>query len=114
MAASRRRQRVLDHVHLQRYRAQRPAARRMRKAEVHWHEEAMLDRDLVAKREIELVLVDERFRQMRGELEIALHLGQRSCAEALVADGIALGDAEGEGWVLVEAEVGGVVVVDDD
>src|SRR5205807_8136218 len=42
------------------------------------------------------------------------HGGQRPGAEALVADRVLLGDAEREGRILVEAEIGGVVVVDHD
>jgi hypothetical protein len=51
---------------------------------------------------------------MNGQIEVALHLRQRPRAEPFVADRIAVGHAEREGGVLVEAEIGGVVVIDDD
>ena len=74
----------------------------------------MLDGELLAERQIEFVLVDQRLGEMRGQLRIAYHSGERARAEALVADGIALGHAEGKGRVLVEAEIGDVIVVDHD
>jgi len=74
----------------------------------------MLDCDLLAQREVELVLVDERFRQVDGQLQMTRDRWEGTRTEALVADRITLGDAEGERGVLVEREVGGVVVVHHD
>ena len=74
----------------------------------------MLDGELLADREVEFVLVDQGFAQVGREFGIASHLWQRPRAEALVGDGIALGRADGEGGVLVEHEIGAVVVVHHD
>ena len=73
----------------------------------------MLDAHLLADRQIEFSFY-EFFTKMNRKFCVAAHFGQRPRAEAFVADRIALGDTEGEGRVLVEHEIGAVVVVDDD
>ena len=74
----------------------------------------MLYRELLAQREVELVLIDERLREVRGELGVPGHFGKRPRTEAFVADRVALRDTEREGGVFVKAEIGGVIVIDDD
>lgn len=73
----------------------------MVEAQVHGHQEAVLDPHFLADRQVELV-VDQRFAQVLREFQVAVYGRQRTHAEAFVGDVVAVGRAQGEGRVLVE------------
>jgi len=74
-------QRMLDDIHFQRNGAHRPAIGAVREAEVHRHQEACSDGELLAQREVELVLIDQRLRRCVESSTVAGDFGQRPRAE---------------------------------
>ncbi len=76
-------------------------------------EDAVIDRELLTDREVELV-VDEASRNVPGERSVAREVRQIALAPSLVRAGKRLGDAEGERGIGVEEKAIEMIVVDHD
>ena len=106
------RRRIEHHVDRERDDRARPFLRRA-EHQVHRHGQAVIDLHLVADGEIELV-EDDRLRDVRGELRMALHHRHRARSPAFVGGREFRRAAEREGRDDLDRERRGVIVVDDD
>ena len=74
----------------------------------------MVHHHILADGEIEFTLYHQGVGQVPGKYGITFYRGQRTCAPAFITDRVFIGNTQRERRVLVEKEIGAMVVVQND